>query len=71
MNTFARRIAAAVALAVAPAVLATGFATTSQASSVVPNPGPQTFAVQQHHDGVNGTQIKPGTAEPHRHQQNR
>ena len=71
MNTTVRRIAAAAALAIAPAVLAVGFATASQASSVVPNPGPQTFAGQQHHNGVNGTQVKPGSAEHHRHQKNR
>jgi hypothetical protein len=71
MNAIARKITAAAALAVAPALLAVGFATASQASTVVPNPGPQTFAGQNHHDGVNGTHIKPGTPEHHRHQRNR
>jgi hypothetical protein len=71
MNAIARRITAGAALAVAPALLAVGFATASQASTVVPNPGPQTFADQTHHDGVNGTNIKPGTPEHHRHQRNR
>ena len=71
MNIITRRIAAAAALTFAPAILAVGFATASQASSVVANPGPQTFAGQQHHNGVNGTQIKPGTPAHHHHQKHR
>jgi hypothetical protein len=71
MNTFARRISAAAALAVAPAILAVGFAATSSASTVVPNPGPQVYAGQHDVGGVNGTGLKPGTPEHHRHQRHR
>lgn len=60
MNAFARRVVAGAAPAVAPALPAVSFASASQASTVVPNPGPQTFAGQNHHDGVNGTNIKAG-----------
>jgi hypothetical protein len=75
MNVITRRLTAAATLAIAPALLAIGVATSSQAaSSVVPNPGPTVFAGQ--HDatggqGVNGTNIKPGTPEHHRHQNNK
>lgn len=68
MNCNIRRIAAAAALTVAPAVLAVGMATTSHASTVVPNPGPQTFAGQRDVGGVNGTGIVPGSREHHHHQ---
>jgi hypothetical protein len=71
MNAFTRRIAAAAALAVAPAVLAIGLATTSHASTVVPNPGPQTFAGQRDVGGVNGKGITPGSREHHRHQKHK
>jgi hypothetical protein len=71
MNAVARRIAAAAALAVAPAVLAVGLAATSHASTVVPNPGPQTFAGQHDVGGVNGTGITPGSREHHRHQKHK
>ena len=71
MNVTFRRIAAGAALAIAPALLAVGVAASSQASSVVPNPGPTVFAGQDHTTGghgVNGTNIKPGTPEHHHHQ---
>ena len=75
MNVTFRRIAAGATLAIAPALLAVGVATSSQAaSSVVPNSGPTVFAGQNHATGgyeVNGTNIKPGTPEHHRHQNNR
>jgi hypothetical protein len=72
MNVITRRIAAAATLAIAPALLAVGVATSSQAaSSVVPNPGPTVFAGPHNATGVNGTNIKPGTPEHHRHQNNR
>jgi hypothetical protein len=68
MNSTIRRIAAGITLTVAPAVLALGIAATSSASTVIPNPGPQVFAGQNHATGVNGTNIKPGTPEHHHHQ---
>jgi hypothetical protein len=71
MKTIVRRIAAAAALAVAPAVLAVGLATTSHASTVVPNPGPQIFAGQHDVGGVNGMGITPGSREHHHHQKNK
>jgi hypothetical protein len=71
MNVTFRRIAAGATLAIAPALLAVGVAASSQASNVVPNPGPAVFAGQDHATGVNGTNIKPGTPEYHRHQNNR
>jgi hypothetical protein len=71
MNSTIRRLAAGLTLAVAPALLAVGVAATSHASSVVPNPGPQVFAGQNYAGGVNGTNIKPGTPEHHRHQNNK
>ncbi|MDT5114033.1 MAG: hypothetical protein QOE04_4213 [Mycobacterium sp.] len=71
MNTVARRIAAAAAMAVAPAVLAVGLATASHASTVVPNPGPQIFAGQHDVGGVNGKGITPGSREHHHHQKHK
>jgi hypothetical protein len=72
MNVNIRRLTAAATLAIAPALLAIGVATSSQAaSSVVPNPGPTVFAGQHDSTGVNGTNIKPGTPEHHRHQNNK
>jgi hypothetical protein len=71
MNTTFRRIAAGAALAIAPALLAVGVAASSQASSVVPNPGPQIHAGQNYAGGVNGTVVKPGTPEHHHHQKNK
>ena len=72
MNVTFRRIAAGATLAIAPALLAVGVATSSQAASnVVPNPGPTVFAGQDYSTGVNGTNIKPGTPEHHRHQKNK
>ena len=68
MNTSIRRIAAGITLTVAPALLALGIAATSNASTVIPNPGPQVFAGQHDTGGVNGTNIKPGTPEHHHHQ---
>jgi hypothetical protein len=69
MNTTIRRLVAGITLAVAPALLAVGVAATSYADSVVPNPGPQIILPGQHYpNGVNGTNIKPGTAEHHHHQ---
>ena len=70
MNVAFRRIAAGATLAIAPALLAVGVAASSQASNVVPNPGPTVFAGQDQ-GGVNGTAIKPGTPEHHRHQNNK
>ncbi|CAN5828128.1 hypothetical protein BH09ACT7_BH09ACT7_35650 [soil metagenome] len=67
-KTATRRSLAGLTLAVAPALLAVGVAATSHASTVVPNPGPHTFAGQDYAGGVNGTNIKPGTPEHHRHQ---
>ena len=79
MNVITRRLTAAATLAIAPALLAIGVAASSQAANLnvsygVPNPGPTVFAGQ--HDatgghGVNGTNIKPGTPEHHRHQNNK
>ena len=76
MNVTFRRLTAGATLAIAPALLAVGVATSSQgASSVVPNPGPTVFAGQDYATagghGVNGTNIKPGTPEHHRHQNNK
>jgi hypothetical protein len=75
MKSTIRRLAAGLTLAVAPALLAVGVAATSHASSAsssgVPNPGPQVFAGQNYAGGVNGTNIKPGTPEHHRHQNNK
>jgi hypothetical protein len=68
MSMTFRRIAAGATLAIAPALLAVGVAASSQASSVVPNPGPQIHAGQSYAGGVNGTAVKPGTPEHHHHQ---
>jgi hypothetical protein len=68
MSTTFRRIAAGATLAIAPALLAVGVAASSQASSVVPNSGPQIHAGQSYAGGVNGTAVKPGTPEHHHHQ---
>ncbi|MCV7227550.1 hypothetical protein [Mycolicibacterium komossense] len=70
MNATFRRLAAGAALAIAPALLAVGVAATSHAgnSIVVPNPGPQIHAGKNYAgggQGVNGTNIKPGSREHH------
>jgi hypothetical protein len=68
VNAIARRIVAGAALAVAPALLALSVAAGGNASTGVPNPGPQVYAGQHDVGGVNGTGIKPGSREHHHHQ---
>jgi hypothetical protein len=71
MNTIARRIAAALALTAAPALIALGAATTSHAEGAITNTGPGVSAPQQHKPFPHQHNIpKPGTREHHRHQWN-
>ena len=67
MNTIARRLAAVAALAAAPALIALGAATASQAQTTVTNTGPsvshQAFP-QQHNFPQPGSQVH------HHHQWN-
>jgi hypothetical protein len=63
-----RRIAAGFALAAAPAIIALGAATASQAQTSAVNTGPSV----SHHEGFPGQHNfpQPGTAEHHHHQNN-
>jgi hypothetical protein len=77
MPNAVRRIAVGATVALTPALLAIGVAATSHATGAVsygvPNPGPTVFAgpaAPSGGQGVNGTNIKPGTPE-HRHQNNK
>ncbi|WP_018603968.1 hypothetical protein [Mycobacterium sp. 155] len=64
-----RRIAAGFALAAAPAIIALGAATASQAETSVTNTGP----TASHHEVFPGQRNfpQPGTAAHHHHQNNR
>jgi len=64
-----RRIAAGFAVAAAPAIIALGAATASQAQTSAVNTGPSV----SHHEAFPGQQNfpQPGTAVHHHHQNNR
>ena len=69
MNVLTRRLAAAAALAAAPALIALGAATASQAQTSVTNTGPSVSSHQAfpHQDNF----PQPGTAIHHHHQNHR
>ncbi len=68
MNVLTRRIAAAAALAAAPALIALGAATTSQAQTSITNSGPSiSHQVFPHQDNT----PQPGTSIHHHHQNHR
>ena len=72
MNTITRRIAATAALLAAPALIALGTATASHAEASVRYNGPATSAPELHPAFPHQINTpKPGTAEHHRHQNNR
>jgi hypothetical protein len=70
MNNIARRIAAGAALAVAPALIAIGAATASQADTAVANTGPSFSAPAQHRAFPTQDMSidTPGTPAHHHHQ---
>ncbi|HEX7827684.1 MAG TPA: hypothetical protein VF477_22520 [Mycobacterium sp.] len=72
MNAITRRIAATAALLAAPALIALGTATASHAETSVRYNGPATSAPELHPAFPHQSNTpKPGTAEHHRHQNNR
>jgi hypothetical protein len=71
MNTIARRIAAGLTLAAAPALIALGAATTSHAQTTPTHTGPNISEPQHHAAFPHQHNIpKPGSREHHRHQWN-
>ena len=68
MNAITRRLAAVAALTAAPALIALGAATASQAQTTVTNTGP---SVSQHHAfPQQGNVPQPGSQVHHHHQWN-
>lgn len=71
MNAFTRRIAAGTFLIAAPALIALGTATASQAQTSVTNVGPTiSHPVEHKAFPAQSNFPKPGTPEHHRHQWN-